>query len=100
MLERATRGEPVAITKHAVTKAYPISADQYHALRQEPEQKLFWRMYVAILRIYTVISRVFAAIAYTAQNGADGRNPRKCSNRIPRAPHCFVPTDAPKFDRA
>jgi prevent-host-death family protein len=51
LLERATRGEPVAITKHAVTKAYPISADQYHALRQEPEQKLFWRMYVAILRI-------------------------------------------------
>jgi prevent-host-death family protein len=51
MLERATRGEPVAITKHAVTKAYLISADQYHALRQEPEQKLFWRMYVAILRI-------------------------------------------------
>jgi antitoxin Phd len=40
LLERATRGEPVAITKHGLKRAYLISADQYHALRHEPEQKL------------------------------------------------------------
>ena len=40
LLEQATRGEPVAITKHGSQKAYLISAAQYHALRHEPEQKL------------------------------------------------------------
>jgi prevent-host-death family protein len=40
LLERATQGEPVAITKHGLKKAYLISADQYNALRHEPEQKL------------------------------------------------------------
>jgi len=40
LLERATHGEPVAITKHGVHKAYLISAVQYDALRNEPEQKL------------------------------------------------------------
>ena len=40
LLERATHGEPVAITKHGAHKAYLISAAQYDALRHEPEQKL------------------------------------------------------------
>ena len=40
LLERATRGEPIAITKHGSEKAYLISAEQYKALRHEPEQKL------------------------------------------------------------
>ena len=40
ILEKAIRGEPVLITKHASPKAVLISLDQFNALKNAPEFKL------------------------------------------------------------
>ena len=40
ILEKAIRGEPVVITKHASPKAVLMSIDQFNALKHAPEFKL------------------------------------------------------------